>query len=78
VSSGHSSLPAHPFWWHNRIYTDNSTGIKNIPLFCGNSHYPMGRGQVSGGLKLKNAPIKTKKVAKFSLSWKINKAKFKS
>jgi len=25
-NSGHSSLPAHPFWWHNRLYTDNSTG----------------------------------------------------
>lgn len=25
-SSGHSSLPAHPFWWHNRLYTDNSSG----------------------------------------------------
>jgi len=25
-NAGHSSLPSHPFWWHNRIYTDNSTG----------------------------------------------------
>jgi len=25
-NSGHSSLPPHPFWWHNRLYTDNSSG----------------------------------------------------
>ncbi|XP_023328397.1 uncharacterized protein LOC111701371 [Eurytemora carolleeae] len=33
VSSGHSSLPAHPFWWHNRIYTDNSTGSPAEPVY---------------------------------------------
>lgn len=26
TNSGHSSLPANPFWWHSRLYTDNSVG----------------------------------------------------
>ncbi len=29
--AGHTSLPAHPFWWHSRLYTDNSTGTHSVP-----------------------------------------------